>query len=289
MSAPAARPARPVPGGPPPAPVAQHVLVTYTKQGRMRFASHRDIGRVFERAVRRAGVPMAHSAGFSPHPKISYAGGTPTGVASQAEYLTLALTSRQDPERLRQALDTALPAGIEVVNVRPDPGGSLSSRLLASEWLVELPGVRPDAAEAAVRAFLAAPEAPVERLTNKGPRRLDARAAVLAMELDRRACTAYPDGHGALRMAVRHTQPAVRPEDVLTALRQIAGLVPASPPLVTRLAQGEIGDDGMVRPAAGLTDGCGPAPAHQAGAAGHAAQAGATMACAGTTDDKDVP
>lgn len=284
-----ARAARPVPGGPPPAPTVQHVLVTYAKRGRMRFASHRDVGRAFERAVRRAGLPMAHSAGFNPHPKISYASGTPTGVASEAEYLSLALTATQDPVRLRRVLDTALPDGIDVVEVREDSGGTLNGRLMASEWLVELPGIAPAAAQAAVRTFLAASEAHVERLTNKGVRRLDARGAVLSMELDQRACDAYPSECGILRMVVRHTEPAVRPEDVLTALRQIAGLVPASPATVTRVAQGVVGDDGTVRlPAAGPVAGTAAGPGPQApGSSG--AQAPGQHAGAPVPELKDVP
>jgi radical SAM-linked protein len=113
----------PAPKGPPPAPAVQHLLVTYAKRGRMRFASHRDVGRAFERAVRQAGVPIARSAGFNPHPKISYASGTQTGVASEAEYLTLALTVAQDPARLGAALDSGLPDGIDVIEVREDSGG----------------------------------------------------------------------------------------------------------------------------------------------------------------------
>ena len=63
--------------------------------GRLRFTSHRDFQRAFERALRRAALPMAYSAGFSPHPKISYVGAAPTGTASEAEYLELAVTARQ--------------------------------------------------------------------------------------------------------------------------------------------------------------------------------------------------
>ena len=54
----------------------------YAKRGRARFASHRDIGRALERALRRAGVPMAFTSGFLPHPRISYAGASPTGAAT---------------------------------------------------------------------------------------------------------------------------------------------------------------------------------------------------------------
>ncbi|MGH3236465.1 MAG: TIGR03936 family radical SAM-associated protein [Streptosporangiaceae bacterium] len=249
----------------------QHLVVRYAKRGKMRFASHRDVARAFERGVRRAGLPIAYSAGFTPHPKISYAGGAPTGVASEAEYLSLALTARQAETQVCQRLDAALPDGIDVIDVTepqagtgareapPCAGGSGGSsprastvfgHLEASEWRVLLPGVRPAAAERAVADFLALDEAPVERLTDKGVRRLDARAAVVEMNVVQMGPIAA-DPHGGqlaaatgqedcaiLRMVVLHTAPAVRPEDILTALREQEGVVPSSPPMTTRLAQG---------------------------------------------------
>ena len=78
---------RQVPTGPPPAPVAQRLVIRYAKRGRMRFASHRDTARVVRAGGRRAQLPIAYSAGFSPHLRISYVGGAPTGTASEAEYL----------------------------------------------------------------------------------------------------------------------------------------------------------------------------------------------------------
>src|ERR1700752_3459445 len=96
---------RPVPSSAPPAPVAQRLVIRYAKRGRVRFASHRDIARAVERGVRKAGLPVAYSAGFSPHPKISYAGGAPTGSASEAEYLELSLTRRCEPADLGRLLD----------------------------------------------------------------------------------------------------------------------------------------------------------------------------------------
>src|SRR6202167_6455568 len=101
-----------------------HLLVGYARRGKMRFASHLDVARAFERGVRRAGLPIAYSAGFTPHPKISYAGGAPTGVASEAEYLSLALTSRQAAAEVRERLNAVLPDGIDVIDVMEDaPGG----------------------------------------------------------------------------------------------------------------------------------------------------------------------
>src|SRR5208282_2828171 len=235
---------RPVPAAPPPAPVARRLVIRYAKRGRMRFASHRDIARAIERGVRRAGLPVAFSAGFSPHPKISYAGGAPTGTASEAEYLEIALTSAYPAPGVRDRLDAALPDGIDVIEVlelTDAPGGAGALRLEGSQWRVVLPGVTPGEAARAVQAFLAAESIVVERLTSKGTRQLDARAAVVTLELDRRAEQEPDAGRVTLRMAVRHLTPAVRPDDVLAALSKIAALEPSSPPLVTRLAQGPLG------------------------------------------------
>jgi len=236
-------------------PAVQHLVVRYAKRGKMRFASHRDVARAFERGVRRAGLPIAYSAGFTPHPKLSYPGGAPTGVASEAEYLSLALTARQAETQVCQRLNAALPDGIDVIDVIEETSGGSSAfaHLEASEWRVRLPGVAPAAAQRAVAGFLALDEAPVERLTDKGVRRLDARAAVVEMDVVQtgsgREAPVGPDGGqrvamtaledcAILRMVVLHTAPAVRPEDVVTALRGQDGIEPSSPPMTTRLAQG---------------------------------------------------
>lgn len=234
------------PTGPEPAPAVQHLLVRYAKRGRMRFASIRDVQRAFERAVRQARLPIAHSAGFSPHPKISYASGTQTGVASEAEYLTLALTAPVDSAGMRSVLDRALPDGIDVIEVAEDSGGSLNGRLTVSEWLVELPGVAPDVAASAARAFLAAAEVPVERLTSKGVRRFDARAAVLTLEAGPRAGANDHHECATIRLVVRHTEPAVRPEDVLNGMLPGGAAAVQPAPAVTRLAQGILGPDAEV-------------------------------------------
>lgn len=206
----------------------------------MRFASHRDVARAIERGVRKAGVPVAYSAGFSPHPRISYSGGAPTGSASEAEYLEISLTRRCEPAHLGRVLDVALPDGIDVVDVVEVDAKSAGLRLDASLWEVLLPGVTVDVLRSARAAFLDAPTVVVERLTSKGKRQLDARAAVVSLDLDRHV---GPDPEAAcaiLRMVVRQMTPVVRPDDVLTALGQFMVLTPASPPVATRLWQGPL-------------------------------------------------
>jgi len=239
-----------MPDGPPPPPVVQKLRVRYAKRGRLRFSSHRDFQRALERALRRAAVPMAYSAGFTPHPKVSYANSAATGTASEAEYVELSVCRRCDPEQVRASLDASLPPGLDVLTVVEADVGALADRLQASEWEVVLPGVAPAVAEAALEQLLARDAVEVERLFKNGPRRFDARGAVVAAVVESRVDGGV-DGAGdgdcaILRMVVRHTTPAVRPDDVLAALRVVAQLVPPSPPQVTRLAQGPLSDAGTV-------------------------------------------
>jgi radical SAM-linked protein len=238
------------PEGPPPPPTVQRVRLRYTKRGRLRFTSHRDIARAFERALRRARVPMAYSAGFSPHPKISWVGATPTGVASEAEYVELGLAERVDPAQMATDLDASLPLGIDVVEAVEAPAGtSLADRIEASHWTVRLPGVTADDAARAVEAFLAEGAVTVERLTKNGMRQMDARAPVMSMRLAEAADVGKPGDDTAcatLHVVVRHVTPAVRPDDVLSGLRSVADLVPPLPPEATRQAQGPLSESGEV-------------------------------------------
>jgi radical SAM-linked protein len=251
-------------------PVVQRLIVRYAKRSRMRFASHRDIARAVERAVRKARVPIAYSAGFTPHPKISYAGAAPTGTASEAEYLELSLTEVRVSGEVRDQLDAALPDGIDVIDVTEEAGSLGAMTFEASLWDVVLPGIGPDEAAAAVETFLASDGVQVERLTSKGIRRMDARAAVVSMRAGWRTAESRNAGYAILRMVVQQLTPAVRPDDILTALRQVAGLVPTSPPLVTRLAQGPL--EAVAAAAAGPAEG--PGAGHTAGQAADGAAQG---------------
>jgi radical SAM-linked protein len=225
-----------VPEGPAPAPAVQKLRVRYAKRGRLRFSSTRDFQRALERALRRAGVPMAFSAGFHPHPKVSYANAAPTGTASEAEYFEVSVTERVDPESLRVALDEALPEGLDVLEVVEAAPGSLADRLQASDWVIDFKGVTAEELRRAADTLLAHERVEVTRTFKTGPRTFDVRSALVSVDVEpsKRADCAI------LRVVVRHTTPAVRPDDVLTALRAVTELAPPTPPLVTRLAQGPL-------------------------------------------------
>jgi len=241
------------------APTVQRLRLRYAKRGRLRFSSHRDFQRAFERALRRAGVPMAYSQGFNPHPRVSYANSAPTGTASEAEYVEIAVTAVLDPEKVRLALDTALPPGLDVIEVVASKTSDFIERLEASVWEIELPGVSVATAQEAAESLMAADEVMVERLTKNGIRTFDARGPVVAVEVDQVNGLAEPGGSlgddspeggtrsageladcAIMRLVVRHVTPSVRPDDVLVALRHVANLVPPVPVRVTRLAQGPL-------------------------------------------------
>ncbi len=231
------------------APPVQRLRVRYAKRGRARFTSHRDFGRAFERALRRAGVPMAYSSGFSPHPRISYANASPTGAASEAEYLEIGLSAMCDPAKVRDALDAALPPGLDVVEVVPAAPGALADLLTGSVWALDLPGVPAPVLAGAVEAFLALEEVQVERMTKNGLRHFDARTAVVTLlPADGRELGPAKVGSAErLVVTLAHTVPAVRPDDVLAALVATCPAArPVDPPVLTRLSQG------VLDPATGL-------------------------------------
>jgi radical SAM-linked protein len=177
---------------------------------------------------------MAYSSGFSPHPRISYPNASPTGAASEAEYLEIGLSVPCDPDKVRDALDAALPSGLDVVEVAVARPGALAEQLTGSRWQVDLAGLSAATLQAACDEFLAQDVVLVERMTKNGMREFDARAAVVALE-------AQGD---RLTMTLAHQVPLVRPDDVLAGLRVASpGFAPNESPLLIRLTQGRLDPD----------------------------------------------
>lgn len=222
-------------------PPVQRLRVHYAKRGRMRFTSHRDFSRAFERAVLRARVPMAYSSGFHPHPRISYAGAAPTGSASEAEYLELALAQVVEPPAIAAALAESLPDGLDIVEVVPvGSPGSLGDRLEASAWRIRIDDASHASVDAAVQAMLAAAEVPVSRMTKKGLREFDVRAALVKLSIASSDETCV-----ILDVVLRHGVPTVRPDDVLAGMRAVSDFEAGSA-LFQRMAQGTLDDAGTV-------------------------------------------
>jgi len=185
-------------------------------------------------------------------------------VSSEAEYLEIGLAEVREPDAVRSVLDAALPPGLDIVEVVEAAPPALADRIEASHWRVVLPQVPVEAAADAASVFLGAESAPVEKVTKDGRRTVDARPPVVLLRV---SDAEEPDIEGRcaiLDLVVRHVTPTVRPDDVLTALRQLGALSTPVTPLVTRLAQGLIGavppaDDEPIRLADPLRDVAAPA------------------------------
>jgi radical SAM-linked protein len=174
---------------------------------------------------------MAYSSGFSPHPRISYANASPTGAATEAEYLEIGLAETCDPAAVRSALDAALPSGLDILEVVVARAGALADQLSGSSWQIEIAGVSEEVLGEAVDALLAEKSVVVERMTKSGLRAFDVRPAIISLTLDR----------GRFQLVTLHLEPLVRPDDVLAAMAQLVpAFAPSEVPNLTRLTQGRL-------------------------------------------------
>ena len=153
-----------------------HLRVRFTKLGKVRFTSHRDVARMFERAFRRADLPLAYTEGFSPRPRISFGLALSTGYESLAEYLDadLQVDTGFDFEDTPLRLTAALPGGVDVVAVAPIDAHALSLQqdVTSTSWRIELVTDERPEVEAAALAALAAPTIIATR-TRKGQQSTD--------------------------------------------------------------------------------------------------------------------
>ena len=170
------------------------VRIRFSKLGKIRFTSHRDVARIWERALRRAAVPVAYTEGFSPHPKLSFGLALSTGHESLGEYLDVDLAGDTaepvDLEGLAARLDPCLPTGLGVqAAAEIEPGTpSLQQAVTSCTWHIEVIGLDgPDAtAELAERVSrcLEADSLVVTRERKGHKVTDDLRPAILALVLD---------------------------------------------------------------------------------------------------------
>jgi radical SAM-linked protein len=182
--------------------------VRFAKLGKVRWTSHRDVARMWERAFRRVGLPVAYSGGFAPRPKVSFGLALPTGCESVAEYLDVDLTGEVDVAVLPARLSAALPDGVDVVDAGVVDGRaeSLQQEVTSCGWWVLVDGD----AGGAVAGVLGAPSLPLARERKGRPVVDDVRPAVLSL-------AAAGDDSLLFELA---TQPrGVRPTEVLAAWR----------------------------------------------------------------------
>jgi radical SAM-linked protein len=150
------------------------VRIRFTKRGKVRFISHRDVARAFERAFRIEQLPLAFTQGFAPRPKVSFGLALSVGYESDAEYLDVQLAEAVSVDAVTGPLSAALPEGVEVIGVGAlaERAPALQESVTAVRYEVTVTGVddrsvAADEVATAVDRALAQPSLPVTR-TRKG-------------------------------------------------------------------------------------------------------------------------
>lgn len=116
------------------------VRITFTKQGPLRFIGHLDLHRVWERAMRRADLPLSYSQGFHPQPKISLAAALPLGFSSRSEVLDVRLNDDLPLDDISLRLKDSLPPDIKVLHVETvdERAPALQTQVLSAAYDVHL-------------------------------------------------------------------------------------------------------------------------------------------------------
>ena len=202
----------------------RRVRLRFSKTGKVRFTSHRDVARMWERALRRSGLPVALSQGFSPHPLLSFGLALPTGCESHGEYLDAPLDDAPLDEvpyaALPALLTPLLPDGV-VVQAAAGVAmaeGSLQQEVASCDWELEVYGVVGEELRERVERVLAAPSLTIHRERKGRQTEDDIRPAILTLAVT------HDDGLeqgeqpvGRFRAALATHPRGVRPSDLLSA------------------------------------------------------------------------
>jgi radical SAM-linked protein len=159
----------------------QRLRIRFCRGEEVKFISHLDIMRLWQRALNRAGVSLAYSEGFNPHPRMSLAAPLALGVTSEAELMDIVLAKWASPHSFTAAITRQLPPGIEVLQVFQIPltMPSLQAQVRYAEYRVEVAtGQGQQDIESAMASLLAREQLPWQHQRDTGPRHYDLRALI---------------------------------------------------------------------------------------------------------------
>ena len=189
-----------------------------------------DLGRIWERALRKAQLPIGYSEGFTPHPKVSFPDALALGYASTGEYVELTFAVPVQLDAMVPAFNGAAPRGLRILDaVEVTDGAPRFARWLrASLWELRYCYEKTAGLHDGVRSLAHADRLPVDRERKGTTTKLDLRPALHEIVAD----------GDVVRVILHHTEPPFRPSEVHQLLRAAVGESLHDPHLVTRIAQG---------------------------------------------------
>ena len=118
------------------------IRIKFAKTGVMKFVGHLDVMRYFQKAIRRAELPIAYSEGFSPHMLLSFASPLGVGISSTGEYFDMVLAEDMKTDEIVKRLNATMVEGMEVISARHVPDGKASQCLSWQEPIISCSSVR---------------------------------------------------------------------------------------------------------------------------------------------------
>ena len=199
-----------------------YLWVEFAKTGLMRCLSHLEVARAFDRAARRARIPVDYTKGYHPRAKISFAPPLPVGAEGLRELCEIDLTREESPQELGKVLSKQLPAGLDLVSAGVLGRGQRSpfADLRRAEYrvCVEIVGTAEEQLPAAIEQFRRAEHVTVQRTTKRGTQQIDIRSHTYDLRLeheDSTVCLYVNLGLGQDNL--------VKPEEVIRSLSQMMG------------------------------------------------------------------
>ena len=163
------------------------VRIKFSKEGPVRFIGHLDIMRYFQKAIRRAGIDIAYSTGFSPHQIMSFASPLSVGHESCGEYFDVELNSITDTEDIKMRLNQTMAEGIQILQVAvlDETEGNAMASVAAADYLISFRDSvsLPDDWKEKLTAFYKKDKIPVIKKTKKGEREIDLKETIYQLEI----------------------------------------------------------------------------------------------------------
>ena len=195
-------------------------LIRFGKQPRLRFISHLDLQRFFQRAVNRTGLPIAYTQGFNPHPVMSFGSALALGWTSEYEVIDIKLSAPMGRKRTEEAVRAALPVDLPVLEVRmvDDRHAAPMALVRMSDYVVRLEGSDAGTVMAQIPAFLERETVSAVKKTKSGEKEINARPLVVSLApLSEDSFTA--------RLMLTEAQ-SIKPELLVGLLAGMAGVEP---------------------------------------------------------------
>ena len=162
--------------------------IKFKKYGPIRFIGHLDVMRFFQKAIRRAGIDVAYSNGFSPHQLMAFAAPLGVGLASNGEYMDIEINSMVSCQDIRERLNHVSVPGIEVLSVKqlPDSAENAMASVAAAAYTVRFrEGKNPKAdISALLPDFLSREQIPITKKTKKGTREVDLKEGIYRLSYE---------------------------------------------------------------------------------------------------------